>query len=209
MKTLFALLRRSHPISLLAILACFSLGASAQQSARVPTYDVELIIFRHLTAGGAPEEWGLEAGEADQRLAIPDEEPNPFSSQTTAPSAPAESFPALPSSKYKLTALEGALRRSRHYRPLAHFGWTQPGFARNDARYFPVHSMVPSSSGVGGQIALTRGRYLHLTIDLILEPPEEPGRRYVLRQTRRMRSNERHYLDHPKFGVIAVITPTE
>ncbi len=32
--------------------------------------------------------------------------------------------------------------------------------------------------------------------------------RYVLRQTRRMRSNERHYIDSPKFGVIAIITPS-
>ena len=57
---------------------------------------------------------------------------------------------------------------------------------------------------------LPRGRYLHLTLDLVLDgagEPGEPPQQYVLRQTRRMRSNERHYIDSPKFGVIAVITP--
>ena len=34
------------------------------------------------------------------------------------------------------------------------------------------------------------------------------AQRFVMRQTRRMRSNERHYIDHPKFGVIALITPS-
>ena len=64
------------------------------------------------------------------------------------------------------------------------------------------------SSGLSGQIALSRGRYLHLTLDLGLSTGDRSGQRYVLRQTRRMRSNERHYIDHPKFGVIALITPT-
>jgi hypothetical protein len=56
-------------------------------------------------------------------------------------------------------------------------------------------------------VALARGRYLHLTLDLALQPAGS-SERYILRQTRRMRSTERHYIDHPKFGVIAVITPS-
>jgi hypothetical protein len=69
-----------------------------------------------------------------------------------------------------------------------------------------VSSLVPAASGLQGQIALSRGRYLHLTLDLVYDSQGE--QRYVLRQTRRMRSNERHYIDSPKFGVIAVITPS-
>jgi hypothetical protein len=67
---------------------------------------------------------------------------------------------------------------------------------------------VPAGSGLLGQVALSRGRYLHLTLDLVLDSTATEGQRYVLRQTRRMRSNERHYIDSPKFGVIAVVTPT-
>ena len=191
----------------IAFVCCLG-AASAQQATSLQSYDVELVIFRNLSSGATPEEWTLEAAEAGRRLLIPDDEPSPFAA-TTEPAAPTAHFPSLPAARYKLTALEESLRRSRNYRPIAHFGWTQPGFPRNDARYFPINSLIPESSGVTGQIALSRGRYLHLTLDLLFEPPDEPGQRFVLRQTRRMRSTERHYIDHPKFGVIAVITPSE
>ena len=34
-----------------------------------------------------------------------------------------------------------------------------------------------------------------------------PAAEYVLQQSRRMRSGETHYIDHPYFGLIALITP--
>ena len=72
-----------------------------------------------------------------------------------------------------------------------------------------MNTLVPATAGLQGQIAVTRGRYLHLTLDLVMDGAATgEGSRYVLRQTRRMRSNERHYIDSPKFGVIALITPT-
>jgi hypothetical protein len=152
----------------------------------------------------------MEAAAAGQRLSIPDDEPSPFATTDPVPLAPA-TFPALSASKYKLTAIADSLRRSRNFQPLAHFGWTQPGYPRDTAKYQSVNSLVPAGSGLQGQIALSRGRYLHLTLDLVYDAPVaagEPSQRFVLRQTRRMRSNERHYLDHPRFGVIAIVTPS-
>jgi Peptidoglycan-binding protein, CsiV len=190
----------------MAAVCCLN-AASAQQTTALQSYDVELVIFRNLSQSATPEEWRLEAADADQRLSIPDDEPSPFAA-TTELSAPTAIFPSLPPAKYKLTALEESLRRNRNYRPIAHVGWTQPGFPRNDARFIPISSLIPESSGLAGQIALSRGRYLHLTLDLLFEPPEESGQRFVLRQTRRMRSSERHYIDHPRFGIIAIVTPS-
>jgi hypothetical protein len=195
----------------LALLGSVTLTASAQQSAQVlQSYDVELLIFRTLNPNASPEDWSMEAAAAGQRLAIPEDEPDPFSASTSAPTT-TSSFPALPPSKFKLTAIYDSLRRSRNYQPLAHFGWTQPGYARNDAKLLSINSLVPAGSGIMGQVALTRGRYLHLTVDLVYDAPGAAGeapQRFVLRQSRRMRSNERHYLDSPRFGVIAVVTPT-
>jgi hypothetical protein len=197
------------------LVALLALGpAAAQQTTPgLQSYDVELVIFRTLNANATAEEWNMEAAAASQRLSIPDEEPSPFA--TPAPSPPTTpattaTFPTLPASKFKLTAVNDSLRRSRNYQPLAHFGWTQPGFARDGVQAMSINSLVPGSSGVVGQVALWRGRYLHLTLDLVYEPrsAQESGQRFVLRQTRRMRSNENHYLDHPRFGVIAVIRPT-
>jgi hypothetical protein len=190
-----------------AVMIAFAIGpASAQQSSPpLQNYDVELVIFRNLSDKATPEAWGLEAGEAGQRLAIPDDESTPTAPRPEVPAA-TTAFPALPSAKFKMAGIEEALRRSRNFQPLAHFGWTQPGYPRDDARFLAIQPLVPGSSGLVGQIALSRGRYLHLTLDLVYQG--EDGQRYVLRQTRRMRSNERHYLDHPKFGVIALVTPT-
>ena len=151
----------------------------------------------------------MEAAAAGQRLAIPEDEPEPFSSNAPAPTT--SSFPVLAPGRFKLTGIYDTLRRSRNYQPLAHFGWTQPGYPRDDAKFLTINSMVPAGSGIVGQVALSRGRYLHLTVDLVYDAPGaagEPTQRFVLRQSRRMRSNERHYLDSPRFGVIAIVTPS-
>jgi len=200
-------------LTLIAVLSIAMLTASAQQSTQTPvlqSYDVELLIFRTLHPNASPEEWGMEAAAAGQRLAIPEDEPTPFASNEPAPTTTA-SFPALAPAKYKLTAIADTLKRSRNYQPLAHFGWTQPGYPRDAAKYLPINSMVPAGSGLLGQVALSRGRYLHLTLDLVYDAPGaagEPTQRFVLRQSRRMRSNERHYMDSPRFGVIAIVTPS-
>jgi hypothetical protein len=194
---------------LLASLGVATLTASAQTPV-LQSYDVELVVFRTLNPNASPEEWSMEAAAARQRLAIPDDEPSPFASSEPAPATTA-SFPTLSPAKYKLTAIADTLRRSRHYQPLAHFGWTQPGFPRGDAKYLSINSMVPAGSGIVGQVALSRGRYLHLTLDLVYDAPGaagEPTQRFVLRQSRRMRSNERHYVDSPRFGVIAIVVPS-
>lgn len=176
----------------------------AQQSVTgMTSYDVELIVFRQLSSGAANEEWASEA--AGSGPADPTGDAQAEAAPMTAPTA---TFPSLPPAKMKLNNIEDTLRRSKRYQPLAHFGWTQPGYPRNDARFIPLDALIgTTNSGLSGRIALARGRYLHLTLDLVLTG--EDGQRYVLQQTRRMRSNERHYIDHPKFGVIALITPSD
>ena len=207
-------MKQLTPIALLcALLSVATLTASAQQptTAQVlQNYDVELLIFRTLNPNASPEEWSMEAAAAGQRLAIPEDEPSPFAAPEPAPTTTA-TFPALGPAKFKLTAIADTLKRSRNYQPLAHFGWTQPGYPRGDAKYLPINSMVPAGSGLQGQVALSRGRYLHLTLDLVYDAPGAAGestQRFVLRQSRRMRSNERHYMDSPRFGVVAIVTPS-
>lgn len=190
--------------------AVMSVGSAVAQQASTQSYDVELLIFRNLSGNETPENWGVEAAGAAQRLDIPEDElSSSVLEDVPTVAAPTVTFPALPASKMKLTAIEDTMRRSRGYQPVAHIGWTQPGYARNSAKFLSVSSLVPGASGLQGQVALSRGRYLHLTLDLVLDGTASgDGQRYVLRQTRRMRSNERHYIDSPKFGVIAIVTPS-
>lgn len=196
----------------LATVAALALvvGSAGAQQAGLTSYDVELVIFRTLSANATPEQWEKEAGAAGQHLALPDDESDsPGVAVDSAPIATAtETFPALSPDRMKLGAIADTLRRSRNYQTLAHFGWTQPGYPRGEAHYTSLDPQTGAGSGLSGQAALSRGRYLHLTLDLALQPPGT-AERYVLRQTRRMRSNERHYIDHPKFGVIALITQSQ
>lgn len=79
-----------------------------------------------------------------------------------------------------------------------------------------------------GTIKLHLGRYLHLETDLLYrssQPPAAPAVNntflmsineikppqtlFRMRQTRRLRSGELHYLDHPMFGMLILITPYE
>ena len=77
---------------------------------------------------------------------------------------------------------------------------------------------------VSGTLTLTRGRYLHMGLDLLYErQPNSPQlfsffgfgnaeaipESYRLIQSRRMRRGEIHYFDHPKFGVLAMVTAVE
>jgi Peptidoglycan-binding protein, CsiV len=205
-------MRRSGLKLLLVAATALVLGPVSAEEPALQSYDVELVIFRNLGGGGTPEQWGIEAADANRRMNIPDDDaPVDTPSVPATPAAPANDFPAVPASKFKLDTIENSLRRSRGYQVIAHIGWTQPGFPRDTARFFNINALVPPTSGLIGQVALSRGRYLHLTLDLVYSPPTagaESQPRYVLQQTRRMRSNERHYIDHPKFGVVAVITPS-
>lgn len=205
--TRFGARQRKLGVAVLLAALMSVVGSAVAQQAPLQAYDVELLIFRNLGGHETQEDWGSEAAVAGQPLDIPDDE---VTAPPVAPAvvAPTVTFPALPASKMKLTAIEDTLRRGRGYQPLAHIGWTQPGYARNAAQYLSLNSLVSAASGLQGQIALSRGRYLHLTLDLVLDSGNGDGEHYLLRQTRRMRSNERHYIDSPKFGVIAIITPS-
>ena len=199
--------RRWLVASLIVVAAWLSSAKAQQATSDQPTYDVEILIYQHLSTDATEELWKLEL-QAHKGLDIPADDVSPFDASIPAVPRPSDAFPALPPERMQLGALQAALRRSRDYRPLAHFGWTQPAFPRLAAPSISINDFVPAASGLSGEIALSRGRYLHLTLDLTFTPPEAPTQRYVIRQSRRMRSNERHYIDHPKFGVIALVAPT-
>ena len=48
---------------------------------------------------------------------------------------------------------------------------------------------------------MTRGRFLHLDTDLLLRAPDS-SQTYRVQLSRRMRSDELHYVDHPKLGIL-------
>lgn len=89
----------------------------------------------------------------------------------------------------------------------------------------PTRALSRDPMLLEGMLRVHRSRYLHLGLDLIYQErlgpedalPESPDGEITeivyqpirMQQSRRMRSEELHYLDHPRLGIIARITPVE
>jgi len=178
--------------------------ARAQETA-VAQYDVELVIFRNLGVTGTAENWTLEETLAKERGVIPEDDEGTGASQTPTRTSQEVTVSPISSTQFKLTAIEDALRRSHAYQPLAHVGWTQTGYPLQGAPFVSIAPLLPAGVPLTGQVVLSRGHYLHLTLDLVYQGNNPQP--YVLRQSRRMKSGEKHYFDHPAFGVIALVVP--
>ena len=102
------------------------------------------------------------------------------------------------------------------YRIIGHGMWLQPVPDRSTAIPLLLQLGERTDNGlyeVEGTIAVTRGRYLHIDVQLWkndLGPLAGDRHRFVeLRESRRMRSREVHYLDHPVLGMLVKIVPAD
>lgn len=110
------------------------------------------------------------------------------------------------------------------YTPLVHTAWSQAALLEEEAQSFDL--AVLDSLRPAGTIRLHRSRFLHLTLDLVLQndyrytfaplefdDPHWPlaelvgPLRYRIDVQRRIRSEEVHFFDHPAFGVLITIRP--
>jgi Peptidoglycan-binding protein, CsiV len=109
----------------------------------------------------------------------------------------------LPESAWQLGTAEQALARHGGYEPLAHAAWAAlvPPNGRTTAR---LDDLLKEGTPLAGAVALQRGQYLFLGVDIDYQAA--PGMTFGLREKRRIKFGERHYFDHPAFGVIAQVT---
>jgi hypothetical protein len=166
-----------------------SLGCAAAAPAVAQTppsgsarYLVEMIAFRQ--PGPAPK--AMPAGPLSQATAI------------------AGRIEVLPETAWQLGAIEASLHR-RDYTVLAHTEWAAivPANGRTTAR---LEDVLAGPTPLAGSVAVQRGQYLFLGIDIDFAVPDGPT--YSMRERRRVKFGERHYFDHPAFGLIAQITPS-
>ncbi len=69
---------------------------------------------------------------------------------------------------------------------------------------------IKKDSLLNGFVRIQRGHYVHLLVDLEYAPDSvytETPLIYSINEKRKVKLNEIHYFDHPKFGVIATIRP--
>ncbi len=183
-------------------------------------YKVELIAFERLdgpSAGG--EVWPTDPEQPDWHNAVA-LQPN-----TSGEPIP---FERLARKDDELGPHLWSLSRARSgVRPLIHRAWVQPiGPARAaSAVYLRSSGSVDTDEAAGagrdigatarmeGTITLSRSRFLHAHVDLLLRRPgasKENGaagmQTYRLQADRRMRVGELHYIDHPAMGLLIKVT---
>ena len=191
----------SLPAKVTQLLLCIvvllkALSGSSLAHAEVPVYDVEVVIFSNQNSGDDGESWPTS---------LPDHPgPRGFT--------PGGQFSERPASSYRLAGIENGLRQSRGYSVLLHTAWRQPAYDSRNAIGYPIDASVRNGANhLSGQITLVRERYLHLDVDLLLTSATgaaEGSPVYELSEKRRIkRSGKVHYFDHPRFGMIAIITP--
>ncbi|WP_428604972.1 peptidoglycan binding protein CsiV [Sedimenticola sp.] len=192
-----------------------------QAAEEAPWYDVELILFKQ----GDPtadlsENWPEDPGSPDWSNAV--------SLNPTPAEEPLPPYTLLPQSSWRLNAEFNALRRSRgELEPLFHQAWRQQVASNTaaDAIYLGPdlhHRDDTPPAPFEGLIKINVNRYLHVALDLLLRgansnlPPapfdafSSPTQGSIRFQgTRRMRSGELHYIDHPKMGALILISRVE
>ena len=170
------------------LLALVTINSSAES-----VYNVEILIFEHAESTNMADDEGQEQwGEGEESALYEDH--LTFSAMEDI-GEEEELINELPSSSLNLVQTRGKLEASDKYRVLYHKGWSQPVLSKEESMATSI--VIPSV--LEGTINLHQKKYLHLTVDLQFNSLKGLAK---LEESRRLKSKELHYLDHPLFGML-------
>lgn len=186
-----------------AILTMFGLGLLAAHpvlaaiAEKESTYEIEVVVFENRLPDLAGDELLVrDASQAKIRglenAIVPEK---------------AEGSP------YLVPAISALLEQDGHYRVLAHLHWMQTVDAKSVAKPVRVASANPAE--LEGSIRFYMSRHLHLDVNLLFRETTtavgaEPNAAvYRLSEQRKVKSQETHYFDHPRLGVLVRVMPVE
>ncbi len=182
-------------IFLIALLAFLPGLASSAPSQPTASYDIEVVVIENnlpdLVAG---EAWRKE----DLKKLLAD-----IASATDAAQAEGDK---------PLTTAVNALRKNGSHKVLGHYRWTQAAGPRAETR--PVR-LLSDQAALDGVMRFYLSRFLHVELDLVLASGgnwrEEnfEGEIVRLNEHRRIKTQETHYFDHPRLGVLVRVTQPE
>jgi len=101
----------------------------------------------------------------------------------------------------KLHGSYAQLRRDQNYSPIMHVAWVQ---AVKSHRMSSAVQISSADGTINGFFRIQRGNLVHMIADIEYSPYSKI---YRLNEKRRFKLNETHYLDHPKFGILARVSP--
>ncbi|BAU48583.1 hypothetical protein SVA_2031 [Sulfurifustis variabilis] len=159
----------------------------------VPSYDIEVLVFEMRL----PEYEGAELWTTDNLKPV-----------DTADAVVAGETPVAS----ELSNAATAIRSDPRFRVLLHKRWTQPAEARSASK--PV-LLSTGDRELDGTLRFYIARFLHLEMNLTFQPlalvqtafPAE-SQAFQINEQRRIKTQELHYFDHPKFGAIVRVVPT-
>lgn len=196
------------PRIVLTLLATAVALCAAVPAARAATYAVEVVIFENA------------AGDGDDELWRPD---LPGDGPSTPAGLPGDiSFHPVEGLARQVASLE----RSSAYRLLQSLAWEQSLAPRRNAPVIPL-GLRQTGSAAGTPSALARlsgsvrvygDTYLFIDLDVVYRAGEgsdtsgttfgsryAPSVRYRIDERRRVKLNEIHYFDHPRFGALVQV----
>jgi len=204
------------------LLPCLLLLSTSSSFAR--DYLVEVIVFEN-TSGKSSSSGGMYIPKGGRAMTLGGD---------TAQQAGFE----VVSDGLSLSENAESIRKSGRFRLLRHLAWRQPGLDNKEAKAIrvnlgtantvylpedtkPYDSFIPVSQNpqpdrtreartvtVNGTIKVRLGRFLHMDALLVYTDPDT-GQSYRLKQSRKMRSRELHYIDNRRFGLLTRILPID
>lgn len=169
-------------------------AAAAAPTDKDGLYEVEVLVFesRHAPAGD------VSTIDAKSAVTIPGLD------DAVVPGAPA-------TGGYKLAGSAARLEKDGQYRVLFHQRWVQPMDVKSGVK---ARRITGNSRGGGteldGLVKVYLSRYLHADVQLLLKDgPASGGIVHRIDEQRRVKSQEVHYYDHPRFGVLLTVSAPE
>jgi hypothetical protein len=183
---------RIAPLLLFGFGLLGTLPAGAASADKESTYEIEIVVFENRL----PELIGDEMLARDAEVRVKKLE------NAVAPEAAV-------SEPYLHPTLTGLLDQEGHYRVLAHQHWQQTIDAKTVAK--PVQVMATNPAELEGTIRFYMSRHLHLDVNLLFRDVTAGSGNIVYRlsEQRKLKSQETHYFDHPRLGVLVRVMPLD
>jgi hypothetical protein len=175
---------------------CLSSGAYAATSKNSGWYTIEYLVFKNNATS-------LVASEPSHK--------EPLQLQDNARNLEAlltqKTFAAF-ASKKQLSGAKQRITTIPDYTLITQGGWAQK-IQKDEALAPVIINKTTATDTLYGTLTLHRGRFLHVDVDLELSEMSATfspvPSAFRLTETRRFRTSELHYFDHPNLGVLVKI----
>ncbi|EKD77977.1 MAG: hypothetical protein ACD_42C00096G0005 [uncultured bacterium] len=191
------------------VVMCCALGFSIIANATpVRTYDIEVLVFSHITP---------QTVQSEQWPTLPENSINTFYQSTASTESP--------NTAQQLQHEKRALQRNPGYRVLLDRSWQRSWSGDSSTITLPISGgdNLGGHAQLTGSISINLAHYFNVQTTLLLTTPiallqkmdtrgyfakvNQPYFSFQLIQSRRMRSNELNYFGHPLMGVLIKIIP--